>query len=92
VTTCSLILGVIACLATAPRPTPAEAVNVLTASVRPFVYVERSSPAPFVVFPLLAPSSGPWTWPTPMPDRRLDGTLWTDPPSVMRWRVPRRTR
>jgi hypothetical protein len=59
--TCILIAAVITCTGTAPRLTPAEAVRVLTASTRPFVYV---APAPRDYPRELPPVTSPETgWP-----------------------------
>jgi len=77
-TTCILVLGIISCVLTAPRPTPAEAAKILTASSPPYVYV---APAPRAYGPIFVASHRQQR-PEPMPERRLDGTLWTDPPVI----------
>ena len=84
--TCTIIGAVaVSCFVTGPKPSPAEAARILTASVPPFVYVP---PSPRQLGPFFAsiastrPTAGPWAWPEPSPARRLDGTLLTDPPTI----------
>lgn len=51
---------------------------------RQFVYVP-TAPGPRAVILRSAPADGPFgKFPPPVPDRRLDGSLWTDPPWEMR--------
>lgn len=49
--TCVIVAALITCTGVAPRPTPAEAVAVLTGSVRPYVAIPRwpVGPQMFVV-------------------------------------------
>lgn len=82
-TTCALLLGIITCTSTAQRPTPADAVRILTASSPPYVYVLPAPRyGPVVAATGSRSGAGPWDWPEPTYARRLDGTLLTMPPAV----------
>jgi hypothetical protein len=63
-----------------PRPTAAEALRIFSAASTPFIYVAPWPKGPTVVVIGSGPTLGPWTMPPPVPARRLDGTLLTNPP------------
>jgi uncharacterized membrane protein YgcG len=49
---CRIIAAVVTCTNPTPRPTPAEAVAVLTASVKPWTAPPEATPAPWHLQPL----------------------------------------
>lgn len=86
-TTCTLIAGIISCTITGPRPTPAEAAAILA----PYQYVAPLPPGPTVIFISASVTDGPFGAFTPFPPpRRLDGTLYSQPPWRMTTKVGRR--
>jgi hypothetical protein len=79
--TCIIIAAVVTCTGLAAPPPPAEAIRILTASVRPFdpqsvVVVVPPTPPAMIV------SEPPPLFPEFPPARRLDGTLVDQPPMV----------
>lgn len=77
-------LAALVAQAPAPRPSPEEAVRILTHSVPPFNPSAVPPSTPHRVISEVrskGPTTGPWDWPEPRPARRLDGTLLTDPPA-----------
>lgn len=92
---CTIIAALVSCVGIGgPRPSPEAAVAALKGTVAPYVYVEPAPRGPVFVVIGREPSAGPWAFPAPAPERRLDGTLASRPPVVYgSWRiVPRRRR
>jgi len=81
-TTCILLATIICANAEASRLTPAQAAAVLAPGQ--FVYVEKRLPQ-VVVIPS---SASPRDFPTPRPERRLDGSLYSEAPWSVFWQVP----
>ena len=85
-TTCSIVAAIVSCILHGPVLSPRQAVDIFQSSMTPFVYVAPLPPRlpePIsVAAPQRANMSGPWDWPEPRPERRLDGTLLSDPPTV----------
>ena len=66
-----------------PQLTPAEAAAIMAPHqyMAPLICVQCDGPY-FASTGSKGATSGPWEWPIPAPQRRLDGTLLTDPPAL----------
>jgi hypothetical protein len=87
-TTCIFTLGIISCVVTGPKLTPAEAVRILSASSPPFMasvqlpsLYERDSMR-YRSEHARSSSGTPWDWPVSAPSKRLDGTSYTTPTAI----------
>ena len=72
--TCTIIGVIVTCLGSGPRLSPAEAAAIFTTSVPPTRTIPTYPPAVSSELPPQPPA------PPPIPRRRLDGSLFTDPP------------
>jgi len=71
-------------LGTVKRTRTMTAADLAGLKAREFVYMP-TAPGPRVVTLRSDPTDGPFgKFAPPIPDRRLDGSLWTDPPWEMR--------
>jgi len=88
--TCTIVgIVVLNCFA-GNRPTPSEAARIL--SPRQFVYVAPVPPSrPPTVVVASNPGNGPFGPFPSSPPRRLDGTLYSEPPCHVTYYVGRRS-
>jgi hypothetical protein len=90
---CRIVLAVVSCTLdpSTPRPTPEQAIAVIRPHVGPIVVLptwDWRGPQSYVL--PSSPTSGPFgELSAPEPARRLDGTLWTEPPWLLRTYVGR---
>jgi hypothetical protein len=67
---------------------PASADMLASLAAHQFVALPQRSYGPTFVVIAARGSSGPWHWPEPAPQRRLDGTLLSAPPWSVTTRLP----
>lgn len=76
---CAVLIVAAVVTVTCPQPLTASRAAA-AAIVAPHQFVApRPADGPLVVVVGSPAATGPWGWPAPLPERRLDGRRWMDP-------------